>query len=117
MSQGIINLDSVIESCRLISRQISNIKECADLGELQAVEQWGGQLEGLRDKFFMKTVAAIPATKKCLEGVEKLQNALNEYRDHPESYSLADLKRALDFLTDAIEELLNKAEMRGTTLT
>lgn len=117
MSQGIDNLQKIIESCCLIDQQMKMMKEWDISSELEALEQWDGQLQGLQDKFFMKTVAAVPATRKCLEGVEKVHHALNDCKDHPESHTLANLKHALGFLSDAIEELMNKAEMGGTTLT
>lgn len=117
VSQGVDNLGKIIESCRLIDQQMREMKEWDISSQLEALKQWDKQLQGLRDKFFMKTVAAVPATRKCLEGVEKVHSILNDCKDQPESHTLANLKKALGFLSEAIEELMNKAEMGGITLT
>lgn len=112
MSKGLVNLDLIIEGCRRTIEELKKM-EGGDLSEeLQTLERMEGELEGLKDKFFMKTVAAVPATKTCVDEVEKVNQALAGNKDNP-----AVLKQKLNNVTDAVEVLLSKAQMRGTTLT
>lgn len=119
MPEGTDNLERIIEGCRGVAHRL---KETAgdpafSGAEMQAVEGLTGQLEGLRDKFFMKTVAAVPATRKCLERVEKAHLAVDKCGDNVGDIPVGALKRAINELVEAAEELLEKAQMRGTTLT
>ena len=73
MSQGLENLDGILES----SRQIIQALESTSLdSQRDALKVSEADLEGLKDKFFMNTVAAVPATKVCLTGSEKVLSAL-----------------------------------------
>ncbi len=118
MSQGLDNLDGILESNHRIAQALEGLKNASLSDELQALQGSVDQLEGLRDKFFMNTVAAIPATKACLIGSEKVLGALEELKDDQAGEtSLTVLKGALNDLSEAVEELLEKAQMRGTTLT
>lgn len=117
MSQGLDNLDGILENSRDIARAIEGLEGTSLSGELQAIQGSVDQLEGLRDKFFMKTVAAIPATKACLNGSEKVLKALNSYKDDQSEASLTILTQALKDQSETVEELLEKAQMSGTTLT
>ena len=117
MSEGLDNLEGILESSRSIAHALEGL-EGASLGDqchtLQASVE---PLEDLRDAFFMNTVAAIPATRACLAGTEKVLNTLDSFRDDQGEGSLTALKGALKDLSEAVEELLEKAQMRGTTLT
>ncbi len=117
MSQGLDNLDGILENSRDIVRGLEDLEGTSLSGELQAIQGSVDQLEGLRDKFFMKTVAAIPATRACLSGSEKVLKALNSYKDDQSEASLAILTQALKDQSETVEELLEKAQMSGTTLT
>ncbi len=117
MSQGLDNLDEILENSRGIAQAIEGLEDASLSGELKAVQESVDQLEGLKDKFFMKTVAAIPATKACLNGSEKVLKALNSYKDDQSEASLAILTQALKDQSETVEELLEKAQMSGTTLT
>jgi len=114
VSQGLENLDEILESSRQIIQALENTSLDDQRNALQGSEE---QLAELKDKFFMNTVAAIPATKVCLTGSEKVLSALAAYRDDEGDASLAAVKKALDDLSEKVEELVDKAEMRGTTLT
>lgn len=117
MSQGLDNLEEILENNRRIAQAIEGLEDASLNDEGLALQESVGQLEGLRDKFFMNTVAAVPATKACLTGSEKALNALATLKnDHGET-SLTAMKHALEDLSEVVEELLDKAEMRGTTLT
>ena len=120
MSQGLDNLDAILENSHRIAQAIEGLEGASLSDELQAHQESEDQLEGLRDKFFMKTVAAVPATKACLTGSEKVLNNLESFKDNQdqgEETSLTALRQALKDLSEIVEELLEKAQMRGTTLT
>ena len=117
MSQGLDNLDEILENSRGIAQAIEGLEGASLSGELKAVQESVDQLEGLKDKFFMKTVAAIPATKACLTGSEKALKALSSTKEDQGEASLAVVKQALKDLSETVEELLEKSQMNGTTLT
>lgn len=122
MSQGLTNLDQIIEGCQSIADGIGEL-DGDPLGgdhlggELQSVKQMEEQLEGLKDKFFMKTVAAVPATKVCLDSVGKMLQALEECRGGEGEEAISALKKEFTGFREAVELLLEKSQMRGTTLT
>ena len=117
MSQGLDNLDAILENSHRIAQAIEGLEGASLSDELQALQESEDQLEGLRDKFFMKTVAAIPATKACLTDSEKVLQALESFKDDQGEESLTTLKRGLKDLSENVGELLEKAQMAGTTLT
>lgn len=116
MSQGLDNLDGILENNNRIVQALEGLENASLSDELAMLRESMDPLEGLRDKFFMNTVAAVPATKACLTGSEKVLNALENVKDEQET-SLTALKGALKNLSEAVEELIEKAQMRGTTLT
>ncbi len=117
MSKGLDNLDVILESSRRIAQTMEGLNE-ASLGDpLSALHESVESLEELRDKFFMNTVAAIPVTKVCVTGTEDTLGALESFGADRSEGSLSTLKQALSDLSEAVEELLDRANMRGTTLT
>ena len=117
MSQGLENLDVILENNQRIAQAIEGQDGGPFSDELQALLESKDQLEELRDKFFMKTVAAIPATKACVTGSEKVLQNLESYKDDQGDASLDALKQGLEELSEKVGELLEKAQMSGTTLT
>jgi len=117
VSQGLDNLEVIVENSRRIAEVLGGLNDAALSDERLALEESVAQLGGLRDKFFMNTVAAVPATKVCLTGSEKVLSALEEAGGDTGDAALKTVKQALGDLSEKIEELLDKAEMRGTTLT
>ena len=114
MPTGLENLDRILED----SRRIGDLLESLSLDdERKALQESGDQMAELRDKFFMNTLAAVPATRACLVGSEKVLSALADCGSGLQDPSLTAAKKALDELSEAVEELVDKAEMRGTTLT
>jgi len=116
VSQGLVNLDKIIEGYRCIEEGLKELGGEIS-GELESLGKTKKQLSELKDRFFMKTVAAIPATKKCLDEIEKVYPALKGCKAEPNDDSTNGLKEALNGLADAAEELVDKSKMRGTTLT
>ena len=114
MSIGLKNLDQIIDNSHRIGELLEGLSLDDERKALSALED---QLADLKDKFFMNTVAAVPATKACLVGSEKVLSALEDHSSDPEDSLPAAVKQALDELSEAAEELIDKAEMRGTTLT
>jgi len=117
VSQGLDNLDAILENSHRIAQAIEGLEGASLSDELQALKESEDQLEGLRDKFFMKTVAAVPATKACLTGSEKVLKAMESFKDDQGEESLMTLKQELNDLSENVGELLEKAQMAGTTLT
>lgn len=117
MSQGLDNLDAILENSHRIAQAIEGLEGASLSDELQALQESEDQLEGLRDKFFMKTIAAVPATKACLTGAEKVLQAMESFKDDQGEESLTTLKRGLKDLSENVGELLEMAQMSGTTLT
>jgi hypothetical protein len=111
------NLERIIDGCRRIASRLKESGGEGLSGELQSVEGMEGELEGLREKFFMKTVAAVPATRKCLQALDEVSQAMDESGSGSEGNSWEALKKAIGSLMDAVEELVEKAGMRGITLT
>ncbi len=114
MSQGLENLDGILESSGQI---IAALRDASLEDQKKALQASEEQLAGLKDKFFMNTVAAVPATKVCLTASEKVLSALETYKGDQGDGPLKALKQALEDLDEKVEELIDKAEMRGTTLT
>ncbi len=117
MTQGLDNLDGILEGTRGIAQALGDLDDASLSAQCQTLQESVEPLEELRDKFFMNTVAAIPATKVCLVRSEKVSDALESFKDDRGETSLSALKEALEDLSEAVEELLEKAKMRGTTLT
>jgi len=117
VSKGLENLDVILGSCRSVADAMEDLDE-ASLGDaLTALRGSVDPLEELKDKFFMNTVAAIPVTKVCVTGTEEASGALERFKADRSEGSLSELKRALSDLSGAVEELIDRAHMRGTTLT
>jgi Tfp pilus assembly protein PilO len=116
VSQGLANLDKIIEGYRCIEEGLEELGGEIS-GELESLGKTEKQLSELKDRFFMKTVAAVPATKKCLDEIEKVYSALEGCKAEPNDDSINGLKKALTGLADAAEELVDKSQMRVTTLT
>lgn len=117
MSQGLENLDALLENSGRIAQGMESLEGAPLSNELNGLREAEERLAGLKDKFFMNTVAAIPATKACLTGSEKVVSALETVQGSQDETTLNALKNALGELSEAVEELLEKADMRGTTLT
>lgn len=117
MSQGLDNLEGILEGSSRIAQVLEGMGNASLSNELQTLRGSVDPLEELRDKFFMNTVAAIPATKACLADSEKVIDALEKFKDDKGEASLTALKQTIENLSEAVEELLEKAQMRGTTLT
>lgn len=117
MSNGLENLDVILESSRSIAQAMEGLDEASLSDQLSALHESVEPLEELGDKFFMNTVAAIPVTKVCVTGTEEALGALESFRADRSEGSLSALKQALSDLSEAVEELLDRANMRGTTLT
>ena len=117
MSQGLENLDVILENNQRIAKAIEGLDNSTLSDELQALLELKDPLEALKDKFFMKTVAAIPATKACVTGSEKVLQNLEGYQLDQGEESLGALKQGLKDLIETGGELLEKAQMSGTTLT
>jgi len=115
MSKGLENLEVVLENCGTIAQSLAEMSLLGD--EKKALLDSADRLSGLKDKFFMNTVAAIPATKACLTGTEEALSAVETCRDNQEDAAVSALKNALAGFLDKAEDLLDRAEMRGTTLT
>ena len=110
MSDGLVNLEQIIQSCAQIVEGLERTGNESLEQELQALKGMGERLEGLKEKFFIKTTAAVPATRVCLKSTEK---ALEELGND----GAQTLKKALEELIEGIEALEEKADMGGITLT
>jgi hypothetical protein len=111
------NLDAILENSHRITQAIEGLEDAPLSDELRVLQESEDQLEGLRDKFFMKTIAAVPATKACLTGAERVLQAMESFKDDQGEESLMTLKQGLKDLSENVGELLEQAQMSGTTLT
>ena len=117
MAQGIDNLEEILTGNRRIAEALKGLEDESLSSQSQVLQESIEPLEELRNKFFMNTVAAIPATRVCLSSSEKVQNALENFENEKGEVSLTALKKAFEELSENVNELLEKAQMRGTTLT
>ena len=103
MSQGLDNLDGILESTQRIAQALDGLEGVSLSDECHVLQASVEPLEGLRDKFFMNTVAAIPISKACLTHTEKVQNAVESFRDDQGDASLSALKNALKDLSESVQ--------------
>lgn len=115
MSQGLEFLDGILENSRNITQSLEGLEGASFSAEIETLQGSMDQLEGLKDKFFMKTVAAIPAARKCLTSSEKVLETLNSFKD--DQNDPAAVKQALKDLSETANELMEGSQMRGTILT
>ena len=117
MIRGLFNLEEILKCNRHIIQALEGLEEASLSNQCRTLQESVELLEELRDKFFMNTVAAVPATKACLTGAEKALDAVESFKADRKEEALSALKRELEDLSEVVEELLEKAHMRGTTLT
>jgi len=106
MQSGQEMLETTISTCKSISDGLSDQNEAWSNSIVEIVEKF----EEISDTFFFKTMPSIPSTRTAMRDAEALLNAKialdwNSFKD------------LIDTLITNSQTVIEKAGMKGTTLT
>jgi len=120
MSKGQEQVQVALEICR---------KASGEVGELALVEQgWNNQvarkleriheaLDGVKDKFFLRTKLCLPFASRCEKEARRLEETLRPLEARPDEDAQQQFISALDALESAAKALKDRSDMQGMAIT
>jgi hypothetical protein len=119
MSDGQAHVETALALCRSAKEDLSALVEPDQswVGETIArVEGIEATLEGLKDRFFVRSKLCLPFAARCVAEAEKLEQAVQGLQPESES-QVADLAAALSALEKAVRALDGRSAMQGMAIT
>lgn len=120
MFGGQEQVQAVMSICRATASAVGGLTSLDQelktdaVSRLEAVQE---ALDGIMDRFFLRTKLCLPLTKKCGEAAKKLEEAVVELAAHPDEAAQHDFASALGSLEKAVKALVDRAAMRGMSIT
>ena len=120
MSQGQDQVHAALEICWSVSEGVGKLAavqgewKAETAGRLQHVQE---VLDGMRDKFFLRTKLCVPFTARCEKEAGRLGEALGGLEAVPGEDAQQGFDSALAALEKSAKALEDRSAMRGMAIT
>jgi hypothetical protein len=119
MSDGQTHVETTLALCRSAKQELSALaaSDGAWVSEVIArLDSIEATLEGLKDRFFVRSRLCLPFAARCVAEAEKLEQAVKAQDLEAESKAAA-LSTALSALEKAVRALDSRSAMQGMAIT
>lgn len=120
MSKGQDQVQVALEICRNVSggvRKLTAVEEEWKAEAARRLECVQEVLDGVMDKFFLRTKLCVPFTSRCEKEARRLEETLGGLEAGPSENAQQGFNSALDALEKSAKALEDRSAMRGMAIT
>ncbi|MBM3187491.1 MAG: hypothetical protein FJZ90_02080 [Chloroflexi bacterium] len=120
MPTGTEHVQAVSGLCQTITERLETLADADGAWKAEAIarlQAMRGTLDGMGDRFFLKSKLCMPFAARCVREAEGLQGVLKQLEAGADDQARQRFAEALNLLEKAVQTLDERSTMQGMAIT